>query len=324
MPSDSDLRPLRREDCKALEDAFVSVGWSKPASKFERYCDEQASGDRWTCVAVVGGSLAGYVTVRWLSEDPFFAEEHIPEILDLNVLPALRRRGIGTRLIAEAERIVCERSDRVGLRVGLHPGYGVAQRLYAKRGYVPDGRGILHGREQLLEGAATIVDDELTIRLSKSLSRATASTYIRDLRQAIGNRLLLLPSVAVAVSDERGRLLMIQHAETREWGIPGGCIELGESPHAAARRELREETSVQVDSIELLAALGGAEFRHVYANGDQVEYSIFLFGALTSDCDPVPDGVEIVDARFFEPAHAPPLRWPYPHDLLWRGGQARG
>jgi hypothetical protein len=33
-------------------------------------------------------------------------------------------------------------ADKVYLGVGMHSGYGAAQRLYVKRGYVPDGSGV--------------------------------------------------------------------------------------------------------------------------------------------------------------------------------------
>lgn len=41
-----------------------------------------------------------------------------------------------------AEKIAFERSDEVCIGVGLHGGYGSAQRMYVKRGYIPDGSGV--------------------------------------------------------------------------------------------------------------------------------------------------------------------------------------
>src|SRR5215216_2849397 len=61
---------------------------------------------------------------------------------DFNALPRFRQQGIGTRLMDEAERKVSERSGVAGIGVGLSPDYGAAQRLYALRGYAPDGKGL--------------------------------------------------------------------------------------------------------------------------------------------------------------------------------------
>ena len=38
-----------------------------------------------------------------------------------------------------------QRSDHAGIGFGLYADYGAAQRLYIKRGYIPDGRGAHYG-----------------------------------------------------------------------------------------------------------------------------------------------------------------------------------
>lgn len=46
-----------------------------------------------------------------------------------------------------AERIVSGYASMVYLGVGMHSGYGSAQRMYIKRGYIPDGTGVWHGEK---------------------------------------------------------------------------------------------------------------------------------------------------------------------------------
>ena len=53
-----------------------------------------------------------------------------------------QRRGIGSRLLEAAEKAAASSGSAVTLGVGLHSGYGPAQRLYVKRGYIPDGSGV--------------------------------------------------------------------------------------------------------------------------------------------------------------------------------------
>ena len=55
----------------------------------------------------------------------------------------MRRQGVGSRLIEEADGGFAERSKVAGSGFGLYADYGAAQRLYVKRGYVPDGRGLV-------------------------------------------------------------------------------------------------------------------------------------------------------------------------------------
>lgn len=168
-------RPLERRDAERLSLAFREIGWSKPSSIFLRYVEDCASNHRWARVAEWDGDVAGYVTVLWESRDPVFREGGIPEVEDLNVLPRYRGQGIGNRLLDEAEAQARERGEMVGLRVGLHSGYGSAQRIYVKRGYVPDGAGALKGTEVIDEGARISLDDDVTIRMLKRLGDAGCS-----------------------------------------------------------------------------------------------------------------------------------------------------
>jgi ribosomal protein S18 acetylase RimI-like enzyme len=150
--------------------ACAAEGWNKPASQYEHYLDEQDRGERDALVARWAGVFAGYVTVRWHSDYPSFAERHIPEIQDFNVMPQFRRRHIGTALMDEAERRIFTRAIVAGIGVGLHHDYGAAQRLYVLRGYVPDARGITsHGR-RVNWGDDAKIDDDLVLWLTKTLS----------------------------------------------------------------------------------------------------------------------------------------------------------
>lgn len=53
-------------------------------------------------------------------------------------------------------------------------------------------------------------------------------------------------SVAAAVVDERGRLLVTRRADNGHWEPPGGVLELGEDVESGLVREVREETGLHV------------------------------------------------------------------------------
>lgn len=61
-------------------------------------------------------------------------------------------------------------------------------------------------------------------------------------------------SVAAIVLNKKGELLLLNHIlrPRFNWGIPGGFINHGEQPEASVRRELREETGIELENIELI------------------------------------------------------------------------
>jgi GNAT superfamily N-acetyltransferase len=163
------IRPIEPEDAGELSAAFRAIGWSKPRERFDRYADEAKAGTRWVRVAEWEGSLAGYVTLLWESDDPVLRKEGSPEVKDLNVLPRFRCKGIGNALLDEVEAEARTRGHIVGLRVGLHSGYGPAQRLYVKRGYLPDGSGVWENGAPIEEGAQVQLGDDVTLRMIKRM-----------------------------------------------------------------------------------------------------------------------------------------------------------
>ena len=161
---------MEEPDPAVISAAFAQIGWNKPEAHFRQYLSEQQAGARTCYVALIRDQFAGYVTVNWRPSYPGFSDQKIPEIQDLNVLPQFRGQGIASRLLDRAEMDVARYSNVVGIGVGLHPGYNVAQRLYVRRGYIPDGRGITYRDRYVEEGAQVVLDDNLVLHLTKRLT----------------------------------------------------------------------------------------------------------------------------------------------------------
>lgn len=124
------------------------------------------------------------------------------------------------------------------------------------------------------------------------------SDYVRKLRNAIGTELLLLPSVSAVVFDSERRVLVVRHAEGDRWGPPGGAIDPLERPTQAVVREVREETGLEVDVVDLIGVYGGPEFVVVYPNGDRTAYISTAYRCRIIGGELRADGEEVVDARF--------------------------
>jgi len=162
------IRPMVLGDADPISHAFAGIGSDKPAREYLDYVAAEGRGEVATFSAWSDGVFAGYVVLSWSSGWPAFAEERIPEIKDLNVLPAFRRRGIASQLLAAAEERAAERSAVVGIGVGMTADYGAAQRLYVRRGYVPDGRGLTTGGRPVQYGERVRVDDDLVMYFTRA------------------------------------------------------------------------------------------------------------------------------------------------------------
>jgi GNAT superfamily N-acetyltransferase len=157
------IRLLEKRDIPTLSSSFAEVGWNKTTTLFLTYLDEQEKDQRRAWVAFKDEFCLGYVTLRYASYYPHFLQNKIPEIMDLNVLPQYRSQGIGSALLDIAECVAQYQGDRVGLGVGLYPDYGSAQRIYVKRGYIPDGMGVTYNYRRVLPGEMIKLDDDLVL-----------------------------------------------------------------------------------------------------------------------------------------------------------------
>ena len=163
------IRKMQESDIKELSRGFISQGWPSREEILTRYFKEQESGEREVLVAEVEGALAGYISILPCAKQGPFAEIY-PELSDFNVFEPFQNQGIGNLLMEEAEKRVKLISDKVTLGVGLHSGYGPAQRLYIKRGYIPDGTGVWYQNHQPAMNAVCEDIGELVLYLSKNLS----------------------------------------------------------------------------------------------------------------------------------------------------------
>ena len=168
MKTTCSIRKMQESDIKDLSRGFISQGWPGREEILTRYFKEQESGEREVLVAEVEGAVAGYITILPDAKQGPFAGM-APELSDFNVFEPFQNQGIGNLLMEEAEKRVKLISDKVTLGVGLHSGYGPAQRLYIKRGYIPDGTGVWYQNHQPAMNAVCEDIGELVLYLSKNL-----------------------------------------------------------------------------------------------------------------------------------------------------------
>ena len=163
------IRTMTEADAEALAAGEIAQGWGDTGEKHRTRLRDQAAG---RCVALAAeycGQTAGYLSVYFRTEHSPFAGKNWPELVDFGVLEKFRRHGIGGKLMDAAEKLAAEAAPVVILGVGLHSGYGSAQRMYVKRGYVPDGSGVWYQNKICPPYGDCCNNDDLVLYFTKKL-----------------------------------------------------------------------------------------------------------------------------------------------------------
>lgn len=167
-PADIHVRAMNYDDIPLICRADCDE-----SEKNKTYLKNQlANQEKHECsalIALYNGEAAGYVFLYYRCKWGGLAACGIPGIVDLIVFEKHRRKGIATVLMDVAEEIAKKHCDKVYLDVCLNSEYGPAQRLYIKRGYVPDGKGAYYEERVCETNAICKNDDELTLCLVKDL-----------------------------------------------------------------------------------------------------------------------------------------------------------
>ena len=108
----------------------------------------------------------------------------------------------------------------------------------------------------------------------------------------------LVPCVGAVVLDEAGRLLLVRRGREPSrglWSVPGGRVEPGETGPDAVRREVREETGLDVVVREPVGTVR-------IPAGDGVVYDVTDYGCTLADPAQQPSAGDDADEVLFADA----------------------
>ncbi len=112
-----------------------------------------------------------------------------------------------------------------------------------------------------------------------------------------------IPAATAIVTDESGKMLLILRSREPgrgRWALPGGFIEMGESPADAARRELEEECGVRASDPSLVDI--------IFQESAYYGASILIIGYSFAGYEGRPrPGDDAADLAFFDPSLLPDM-----------------
>ena len=94
--------------------------------------------------------------------------------------------------------------------------------------------------------------------------------YLKELRKKVGHAPLILPHSVVLVINNQNEILLEERSDDGFFDFPGGGIDLKETAEEAAARELKEETGLIANRLELFKVYTGEITHYVYFNGDEI------------------------------------------------------
>lgn len=122
-------------------------------------------------------------------------------------------------------------------------------------------------------------------------------SYIGEMRKFVGHApIMAVAAMGILYNEEKG-LLLEKRTDTGEWCTPGGAIELGESLEDALKREIKEETNLDIANPKLFDIK--ANVHMVYPNKDEVYYTdvVYEINEFFGDLKPDKESTEL---KFFD------------------------
>lgn len=163
------IRDLTTSDAYVFTEEEIKQGWHQNVDKYLKRIEDRDNNLCVSLVCLLNNKVAGYINLYHHSNKGPKSLQGLPEIVDFGVLEKYRRNGVGALLMNVIEKIAKKYADKVYLSVGLHKGYGSAQRMYVKRGYIPDGTGLWY-KDAICEPYSNYAnDDDLQMYLYKKI-----------------------------------------------------------------------------------------------------------------------------------------------------------
>lgn len=122
-----------------------------------------------------------------------------------------------------------------------------------------------------------------------------------NLRKDIGHKPILICACGCLIFNEKGQVLLQKRSDDNLWGNPGGIMELGESIYDTVKREIEEETNLNLkeEELKLFNIYSGEGQHHIYPNKDEVYFVNIVFET-SQYTGNIKSNSESIELKFFD------------------------
>ena len=111
----------------------------------------------------------------------------------------------------------------------------------------------------------------------------------------------LVVAVTAVVTNDQGELLLQKRTDNELWGLPGGAMNIGESIAEAVTREVKEETTLDVQPTRVVGIYSDPGHVIAYPDGEvRQEFSICFAARIVGGQIPAVGDHESTEVRFVD------------------------
>ena len=133
-----------------------------------------------------------------------------------------------------------------------------------------------------------------------------ASTFFEDATEAPRPNQPRCVSVIALIEDDQGRLLLDRRADAPVWALIGGKLENDETFVEALRREVHEETGLNITEYQFFGTFSDPGRVVAYPDGNILQLASLAYRVRVSDPTKMRLSPESTDMRFFDRGELPP------------------
>jgi len=110
----------------------------------------------------------------------------------------------------------------------------------------------------------------------------------------------IVPATSAVIANDEGKILLHRRSDNKTWALPGGTMETGEGIDESVRREVKEETGLEIEPESIVGIYSNPKHVIEYSDGEvRQEFSICFACKVTGGKLQISE--ESLELAFFSP-----------------------